>query len=63
MSLWKKTEKPEPSAEKTEGKETGKPGHPADKASTTGKNRPQITSISPRAAIPATATRASPRWS
>ena len=52
MSLWKKTEKPEPSAEKTEGKETGKPGLAVDKAATPGKVRPQITSISPRAAIP-----------
>jgi sugar lactone lactonase YvrE len=52
MSLWKKTEKPEPPAEKTEGKEAGKPGAAVDKATATGKNRPQITGISPRAAIP-----------
>ena len=52
MSLWKKTEKPESSAEKPEGKETEKPGLPVDKAAVTGKNRPQITGISPRAAIP-----------
>lgn len=52
MSLWKKTEKPEPSAEKIEGKEAEKPGPPADKAAATGKNRPQIAAISPCAAIP-----------
>jgi len=52
MSLWKKAEKPEPSAEKSEGKEAGKPGLPVEKAVATGKNRPQITSLSPRAAIP-----------
>jgi len=52
MSLWKKTEKPESSAEKSESKETEKPGHPADKAAVTAKNRPQITGISPGAAIP-----------
>ena len=52
MSLWKKTEKPEPPAEKSEGKEAEKPGLPAGKAAVTGKNRPQITGISPRAAIP-----------
>ena len=52
MSLWKKTEKPEPSAEKSAGRETLKPGLPADKAAATGKNRPQITGVSPRAAIP-----------
>ena len=52
MSLWKKTEKPESSAEKPEGKETEKPGLPVDKAAARGKNRPQITGVSPRAAIP-----------
>ncbi|MFZ0959719.1 MAG: IPT/TIG domain-containing protein [Terriglobia bacterium] len=52
MSLWKKTEKPEPSAEKAEGKEVGKPGVPEDQAAVTGKNRPQITGVSPGAAIP-----------
>ncbi len=52
MSLWKKTEKPESSAEKPEGKETEKPGLPMDKAAVTGKDRPQITSFSPPAAIP-----------
>jgi sugar lactone lactonase YvrE len=52
MSLWKKAEKPEPSAEKSEGKEAGKMGLPVDKSAVTGKNRPQIASISPRAAIP-----------
>ena len=50
MSLWKKTEKPE--AEKPEGKETEKAGLHVDKAAGTGKNRPQITGVSPRAAIP-----------
>jgi sugar lactone lactonase YvrE len=50
MSLWKKTEKSE--AEKPEGKETEKPGLPVDKAAARGKNRPQITGISPRAATP-----------
>jgi sugar lactone lactonase YvrE len=52
MSLWKKAEKPEPSAEKTEGKEAGKPGLPVEKTAARGKNRPQITSVSPLAAIP-----------
>jgi glucose/arabinose dehydrogenase len=52
MSLWKKTEKPEPPTKKTEGKEAGKPGEAVDKATATGRNRPQITGISPRAAIP-----------
>jgi sugar lactone lactonase YvrE len=52
MSLWKKTEKPEPSAERHEGKETGKPAGPANKTVTTGSNRPQISGVSPRAAIP-----------
>jgi len=52
MSLWKKTEKPEPSAEKPEGKETEKPGLHVAKAAVTGKNRPQITGVSPRASIP-----------
>ena len=50
MSLWKKTEKSE--SGKPEGKETEKPGLPVDKAAARGKNRPQITGISPRAAIP-----------
>ncbi len=52
MSLWKKTEKPESPAEKPEGKETAKPGLHVDKAAVTGKNRPQITGVSPLAAIP-----------
>jgi hypothetical protein len=52
MSLWKKAEKPEPSAEKTEGKETEKPGLPVEKTAARGKTRPQITGVSPRAAIP-----------
>jgi sugar lactone lactonase YvrE len=52
MSLWKKTGKPEPSAEKTEGKEAGKPGLPVENAAVRGKNRPQITGVSPHAAIP-----------
>jgi sugar lactone lactonase YvrE len=50
MSLWKKTEKPE--SEKSEGKGTEKLGLPVDKSVGTGKNRPQITSLNPRAAIP-----------
>ena len=52
MSLWKKAEKPESSAEKTEGKEAGKPGLPAENAAVRGKARPQIASVSPHAAIP-----------
>jgi sugar lactone lactonase YvrE len=52
MSLWKKTEKSEPSPEKPEGKEADKPGLVLEKAPVTGKNRPQISGISPRAAIP-----------
>ena len=52
MSLWKKTEKTEASAEKSAGKETDKPRLAKDKAAVTGKNRPQITGISPRGAIP-----------
>ena len=52
MSLWKKTEKPEPSAEKSEGKEAEKPGLAAEKTAVAGKKRPQITGISPCAAIP-----------
>jgi sugar lactone lactonase YvrE len=51
MSLWKKAEKPD-SAEKTPGKETEKPGPPTDKSAGAGKNRPHITGVSPRAAIP-----------
>lgn len=50
MSLWKKTEKPE--SEKSESKEAEKPGPHVDKAAVTGKNRPQINSLSPIAAIP-----------
>ncbi|MGO8788169.1 MAG: IPT/TIG domain-containing protein [Terriglobia bacterium] len=50
MSLWKKTEKPE--SEKPEGKDAEKPGLRVDKPAGTGKNRPQITGIDPRAAIP-----------
>jgi len=50
MSLWKKTEKPEP--EKLENKEAVKPGQPAGKGATAGRNRPQISGVSPRAAIP-----------
>jgi sugar lactone lactonase YvrE len=52
MSLWKKAEKPEPSAEKAAAKETGKPGVAVEKAVATGRHRPQITSITPRGAIP-----------
>lgn len=52
MSLWKKTEKSEPSAEKVEGKKAGKREVPVHKAAATGTNRPQITGISPNAAIP-----------
>jgi sugar lactone lactonase YvrE len=52
MSLWKKTEKPEPPAEKAEGKAAGKPGVPVEKAAVRGKNAPQINGVTPRAAIP-----------
>ena len=52
MSLWKKTEKPEPSTEKTAGKDAAKPGLAVNKSAATGKNVPQIASISPLAAIP-----------
>jgi sugar lactone lactonase YvrE len=52
MSLWKKTEKPEPQAEKPDGEEMVNLGRPVEKAAITGKNRPQITGVSPRAAIP-----------
>jgi len=52
MSLWKKTEKPGPSVEKAEGKDAGKPEQPVNKVTVTGKNRPQILSVSPCAAIP-----------
>jgi len=50
MSLWKKTDKAE-AAEKGPGKPNEKTGPRADKAAA-GKNRPQITGMSPRAAIP-----------
>ena len=52
MSLWKKTEKPESSPDKAEGKEREKPGLAAGRAVGLGKNRPQIISVSPRGAIP-----------
>ena len=52
MSLWKKTEKPEPSPEKAEAQETKKPGRPVDKAGAKGKSRPQISGVNPPAAIP-----------
>ena len=52
MSLWKKTEKHEPSPEKTDGKKAEKPGLPVDKAAGTGKSQPHIIGVSPRAAIP-----------
>jgi sugar lactone lactonase YvrE len=52
MSLWKKTEKPEPSAQKTAGKDAVKPGLPVDKPAPTGKHAPQVASIRPLAAIP-----------
>jgi len=52
MSLWKKTEKPEHSPEKTTGKEAEKPAPHVDKAVATGKSRPLITGVSPCAAIP-----------
>ena len=50
MSLWKKTEKPE--AEKPAEKEREEAGLLVDKTTGRGKNRPQITGVSPRAAIP-----------
>lgn len=52
MSLWKKTEKPDPSAEKPEGKEPMKAGLAAERGPLPGRNRPQITGLNPRAAIP-----------
>jgi len=52
MSLWKKTEKPEPPTEKTAGKEAPKHGPRVGQAVAVGKQRPQIASITPRAAIP-----------
>ncbi len=51
MSLWKKTDKPESPVE-PEAKEMEKTGRPAEKAAATTNNRPQITGVSPRAAIP-----------
>jgi len=50
MSLWKKTEKPE--SEKPVEKEREEAGLPVEKTAARGKNRPQITGVSPRAAIP-----------
>jgi hypothetical protein len=50
MSLWKKTEKSGP--EKVDSKKPDKPGWAAGKGAGSGKNRPQIISVSPRAAIP-----------
>jgi len=52
MSLWKKTEKSEHPADKPEGKGAAKPGRPAENTAGTEKNRPQITGVSPPAAIP-----------
>lgn len=52
MSLWKKTEKPEPAAEKKEGKEMEKQGPSLEKRAVSGNGRPQIAGVSPRAAIP-----------
>jgi hypothetical protein len=52
MSLWRKTEKPESSAEKPEDKDMKKAGLSVEKAAAKGKNRPQITGVSPHAAIP-----------
>jgi sugar lactone lactonase YvrE len=52
MSLWKKTEKPEPPTDKAGGKESEKLGRPAAEVPAAKKARPQITGVSPRAAIP-----------
>jgi sugar lactone lactonase YvrE len=52
MSLWKKTEKPEPSAEKNPAKDAGKQGFRVDISPATGKNVPHIANVSPLAAIP-----------
>jgi sugar lactone lactonase YvrE len=51
MSLWKKTEKPEPAAEKSSGQDAAKPLRAAA-AAAPGKTVPQVASISPLAAIP-----------
>ncbi len=52
MSLWRKTEKPEPPAEKTAEKESKKPVPAMGVTSLLGNNRPQITEVNPHAAIP-----------
>jgi sugar lactone lactonase YvrE len=52
MSLWKKTEKPETAAGKSGGNEVSKPEMPMNHSSVPGKRAPQISSISPLAAIP-----------
>jgi len=52
MSLWKKTEKPEPPAEKPEERETVHSAPHEGKPAGIGGARPQITQITPRAAIP-----------
>ena len=52
MSLWKKTEKPEPSAEKSPGKDAAKAAPMSAASAAPGKIVPQISSVSPLAAIP-----------
>jgi hypothetical protein len=52
MSLWKKTEKADPAAEKSRSKEVAKVGTPVRSSAGAEKKLPQISSISPIAAIP-----------
>ncbi len=52
MSLWKKTEKPEPSAEKSAARDTAKTVPLSAAFAAPGKIVPQIASITPLAAIP-----------
>jgi len=52
MSLWKKTEKPEPSAEKSLAQDAAKAAPMSAASPAPGKTAPQILSISPLAAIP-----------
>jgi sugar lactone lactonase YvrE len=52
MSLWRKTEKSEASAEKTAEKQSKKPSATAGVTSLPGKKRPQIIDVNPHAAIP-----------
>jgi hypothetical protein len=52
MSLWRKTEKPETSAEKNAEKESRKPSPASGVTSLLSKKRPQILDVNPLAAIP-----------